>query len=292
MRVKYIVGGFIALLAVVLIGVMCTIWRGRTPDGEAPADEGQSSEVLGAGGATESERMTAERPSDSRRSVAKRRKGRRKKPEASDFAEDIPGPEKDAEDEEDDDDDDDMSPEDRRLMDAIEQGRDDDDLERLVKLIPDVTASTNAEVRAELVDAIGWFDVQGMNHLLPFMADSDEDVRESAIDNWTSALDEVEDEKTRANMIGAVMQVLTDEDALESMSSGLIDMDEKIALQTLVDVIEGGKASPEGVAAAREQYEFLTGDEYTTIEAANQWLEENYEPPDPKNDADNKGQNR
>ena len=185
-----------------------------------------------------------------------------------------------------------MSPEDRRLMDAIEQGRDDDDLERLVKLIPDVTASTNAEVRAELVDAIGWFDVQGMNHLLPFMADSDEDVRESAIDNWTSALDEVEDEKTRANMIGAVMQVLTDEDALESMSSGLIDMDEKIALQTLVDVIEGGKASPEGVAAAREQYEFLTGDEYTTIEAANQWLEENYEPPDPKNDADNKGQNR
>ena len=41
----------------------------------------------------------------------------------------------------------------------------------------------------------------------------------------------------------------------------LIDMDERIALQTLVDVIEGGKAAPQGVAAAREQYEFLTGDE-------------------------------
>ena len=179
-----------------------------------------------------------------------------------------------------------MSPEDRRLMDAIDKGRDEDDLELLVKVIPEVSASTNAEVRAELVDAIGWFDVKGMNHLLPFMADPDDDVRESAIDNWTSALGEVEDEKMRAHMVGAVMQVLTDEDALESMVNELIDMDEKVALQTLVDVIEGGKAAPQGVAAAREQYEFLTGEEYTTIEAANQWLAENYEPPEPKTGAD------
>ena len=48
------------------------------------------------------------------------------------------------------------------------------------------------------------------------------------------------------------------------------------------DVIEGGKAAPQGVATAREQYEFLTGDEYTTVEAANQWLAENYEPPEPE----------
>ena len=183
------------------------------------------------------------------------------------------------------DDDDDMSPADRRLMDAIEQASDDDDLDRLVKLIPEVSASTNAEVRSELVDAIGWFDVKGMNHLLPFMADQDDNVRESAIDNWTSSLGEVEDEKLRAQMVGAVMQVLTDEDALESMVNELIDMDERIALQTLVDVIEGGKAAPQGVAAAREQYEFLTGDEYTTIDAANQWLAENYEPPEQESDA-------
>ena len=167
-------------------------------------------------------------------------------------------------------------------MDIIEQGRDDDDLDRLVKIIPEVLVSTNAEVRAELVDAIGWFDEKGMNHLLPFMADPDDDVRESAIDNWTSALGEVEDEKARAQMVGAVMQVLTDEDALESMVNELIDMDERVALQTLVDVIEGGKAAPQGVAAAREQYEFLTGEEYTTIDAANQWLAENYEPPEPE----------
>ena len=65
----------------------------------------------------------------------------------------------------------------------------------------------------------------------------------------------------------------------------LIDMDEKLALQTLVDVIEGGKAAPQGVATAREQYEFLTGEEYTNIDAANQWLAENYEPTGQEPDA-------
>ena len=193
--------------------------------------------------------------------------------------EDVPEPE----------DDDDMSPDDRRLMEAIEQGQSDEDLGQLVKVIPEVSASTNSEVRSELVDALGGFGVQGMNHLLPFMADSDEDVRESAIENWTSALGEVEDEGMRAQMISALMQVLKDEDALESMTNELIGMDEKIALQTLVDVIEGGKAAQQGVAVAREQYEFLTGEEYTTVDAANQWLAENYEPPEPADGADGKG---
>ena len=119
-----------------------------------------------------------------------------------------------------------------------------------------------------------------MNHLLPFLADPDDDVRQSAIDSWTSSLGEVEDEKMKAGLITAVMQVMKDEDALESMTSELIGMDEKIALQVLVDVIEGGKASKQAVAAAKEQYEFLTGDEYTTVEAADKWLAENYEPRD------------
>ena len=53
----------------------------------------------------------------------------------------------------------------------------------------------------------------------------------------------------------------------------------KISRRRLVDVIEGGKAPKQSVAAAREQYEFLTGDEYTTVEDADKWLTENYEPP-------------
>ena len=176
----------------------------------------------------------------------------------------------------------DLPPNDRRLLKAIEQARDDESLDQIVKLLPEAAASTNTEIRSELVDAIDDFGVAAMNHLLPFMADPDDDVRQSALDSWTSNLGEIEDEKTRAKLITAVMQVLDDEDALESMTMELTDMDEKIAIQTLVDVIEGGKARPKAVTAAREQYEFITGDEYTTIESADQWLTENYEPKDEK----------
>ena len=194
----------------------------------------------------------------------------------------------DASDEFDDDERTDLPPEDRQLLKSIEQARDDESLEQIVKLIPGASASTNTEIRAELVDALSEFGTSGMNHLLPFMADPDDDVRQNALDSWTSTLGEIKDEKIRAKLITAVMQVLDDEDALESMAMELTDMDEKIAIQTLVDVIEGGKASPKAVAAAREQYEFVTGDEYTTIESADQWLTENYEPKDDKDGAADK----
>ena len=271
-KIKHFTAAIIALLALGVIAVMCLIWRGRVSDGGgAESNAGHKGEHRVVGMSSPG-RPVADRPSTPKKRLD--RKGRLRRATASQA------------DPNDGEAEDDMSPEDRRLMDAIDKGRDEDDLELLVKVIPAVSASTNAEVRAELVDAIGWFDVKGMNHLLPFMADPDDDVRESAIDNWTSALGEVEDEKMRAQMVGAVMQVLTDQDALESMVNELIDMDERVALQTLVDVIEGGKAAPQGVAVAREQYEFLTGEEYTNLDAANQWLAENYEPPEPEGGAD------
>ena len=269
-KVKHLAGVVLALLALAAVVVMCLVGRKSDAGGlESSVEKKGTHRVVDA---PTPRRSASDRQSASRKRVDRKGRSRRA---------DVPGTDSGDSGEVDDD----MSPADRRLMDAIEQGRDDDDLDRLVKIIPEVSASTNAEVRAELVDAIGWFDVKGMNHLLPFMADPDDDVRESAIDNWTSALGEVEDEKMRAQMVGAVMQVLTDEDALESMVNELIDMDEKLALQTLVDVIEGGKAAPQGVATAREQYEFLTGEEYTNIDAANQWLAENYEPPGQEPDA-------
>ena len=272
-KMKLAVGVLLALLVLAAIVAACMVGRRNRAVGAAErAVDAGSNEVRRVDGVPVSKRTASRRKPGSRRRMDR---GKRTRP----AVEEVPESE----------DDDDMSPADRRLMEAIEQGQSDEDLEQLVKIIPEVSASTNAEVRSELVDALGWFGVQGMNHLLPFMADSDEDVRESAIENWTSALSEVEDEGMRAQMIGAVMQVLKDEDALESMTNELIDMDEKIALQTLVDVIEGGKAAQQGVAAAREQYEFLTGEEYTTVEAANQWLAENYEPPEPADGADSKG---
>ncbi len=259
---KYVISGLLVSLALVGIVVVSVVGRTHKPRANGSAGDVELNEMRPAGDARLPRKVANRKQSDLKKGDIRRDRIRRM-PEEGDSE-----------------DDDNLSPAERRLMTAIEQGRDDDDLEQILKVLPEASVSTNVEIRAELVDALGWFGVQSMNHLLPFMADPDEDVRQSAIDNWTSAVGDVEDEKDRAQMIEAVMQVLNDKDALEFLTGELIGMDDKIAIQTLVDVIEGGKATRQATAVAREQYEFITGDEYTTIDAANQWLSENYDPPD------------
>ena len=175
---------------------------------------------------------------------------------------------------------DDLTPEEKRQMTAIEEAMDEENLEKLRAILPAAAASKNTEIRSELVDGLGWFGKKAMNELLQFMADPDEDIRESAVDNWTSALSEIEDDKTRADIVESAMMVVTDENALDSMTSELTGIDEKLALQVIINVVESGKAPPEAAAAAREEYEFITGEEYTNVDDANKWMSENYSSPE------------
>lgn len=171
---------------------------------------------------------------------------------------------------------DDMAPEDEKRMDAISDALDEDNFAAVAALIADVQTSTNAEVRSEMVDALGTFGKKALVELLPFMADPDPDVAENARDQWTMALGELTNERTKCKYIESAMGILTDEDALDSMMTELADCDDRLAIQTIVNVIESGTS--QAVAAAKEQYEFITGEEYTNITDAEAWLQENYEP--------------
>ena len=126
---KYAVGGLLALL--VLAGVVAVCMRGRDRAvGEVErAVEAGSNEVRRAGGVPVLKRTASRRKSGSRRRMDG---GGRTRPAVEEVPESV--------------DDDDMSPADRQLMEAIEQGQSDEDLEQLVKIIPEVSASTNAEV--------------------------------------------------------------------------------------------------------------------------------------------------
>lgn len=172
----------------------------------------------------------------------------------------------------------DLSPADRKLVDGIKDALDGERLKDLLKLLPEAMASKNVEVRSDLVDALGWFGRDAMLELLPLMADPDEDVAESAVDNWTMALNEVDDEMEKSTSVEAAMRVLKNEDALEAMVLELDDCDDMVALQALVNVIEGDNEV--AAAVAREHYEFMTDEEYSGIESANKWLEKNYVPDD------------
>lgn len=176
-----------------------------------------------------------------------------------------------------DDEDDGFTPEERDLSKRIEAALDEEDLEKAVACAKEALACPNAEIRQAMVDTLGWFGEKGLPELTPFLADPDEDVRDSAMNEWSMALSEIEDEPEKLGIVELAMNVLSDEDALENISGEYIGADEKLAVESLLRIIEGG-GSAEGIAKAKETYEFVTGDEFTDRAAAEKWIAEEYVP--------------
>ena len=174
------------------------------------------------------------------------------------------------------------TPEERKLAADIEKALDEEDFELAKKCAPLALKCKDAEIRQSMVDTLGWFGEKAIPELTPFIADPDEDVAESAMNEWDCNVSSIEDDGEKVGMTELAMAVLSDEDALESISSNYIGVDEKLAVESLLRVIEGG-GSENGIAKAKETYEFVTGEEFSDRAAAEKWIAEEYEPPEPRN---------
>ena len=185
---------------------------------------------------------------------------------------------------EEDDDDDGRTPAERALAARIEKALDEEDFSAAVACAEEAQQCGVAEIRQAMVDTLVWFGEKALPELMPFLADADEDVRESAKDGWSMAVSSIEDDGVKIGVVELAMGVLTDEETLEDISGEYIGVDEKLAVESLARIIGGG-GSKEGVAKAKETYEFVTGEEWTGKEAAERWIAEEYEPPqDPPGD--------
>ena len=169
-------------------------------------------------------------------------------------------------------------PEDQKIMAAAEAAIEQDDLEGARSLAEKALKSNNAELKEMVVDALGWFGEAAMAELTPFMSDANEDVAQAATDHWKSALQEMSDDGEKAGVVEMSLKSLKNKDMLEDVANELIGMDEVAALQVLANVIEGENKA--AVEAARDTYESITGEEWSGVDAAEQWLQENYTPPD------------
>lgn len=172
-----------------------------------------------------------------------------------------------------------LSDRDKKLVQSVRDALDEDDFTSVLKAARVALKSKTPEVREAVVEALGWFGPQALPELTPLMADPDENVAGAAISQWELALDEIEESNTRAAIATSVMKTLTNKDALETIVCQITHQDDDFAiLEALVSIIE----SDNKVAAevAREEYESLTGEEWTDIDAANKWLMENYDPPE------------
>lgn len=174
-------------------------------------------------------------------------------------------------------DEDDLSPAERQLKEAIEEALDKEDLAMARDLSTKALTAASTEVRQAMVDTLGWFGVKALPELTPFLADPDEEVRDAAMNEWSMAVSEIEDDAEKLGVVELAMHVLSDEDALEDISGEYIGVDEKLAVESLLRIIEA-EGSAKGVEKAKETYEFVTGDEFVNRAAAEKWLAEEYEP--------------
>ena len=132
------------------------------------------------------------------------------------------------------------------------------------------------------VEALGWFDDAALPELTPFLMDQDEGVRYSARDQWMASLDQIADMDFKASVIEATMQTVTDPDLLEDIAFHFSDLPTFTAVDSLVALINGDNEA--AAEAALETYSFLTGSEYSSLEEAQCWVDENVEGEDEPDD--------
>jgi hypothetical protein len=168
---------------------------------------------------------------------------------------------------------DDVSPADRKILDAVDLAVNAEDFEEVLRLTVKLANSTNETVRLRVVEALGWFDDAALPELTPFLMDSDEGVRDAARDQWSASLDQVSDMDFKASVIEATMQIVNDPDLLEDIAFHFNELPTFTAVDSLVALINGDNEA--AAEAALETYSFLTGVEYSSLEEAQQWVDEN-----------------
>lgn len=195
-----------------------------------------------------------------------------------------------------------LTGEDRKLAEEVQNALDADDHDRIIRAARKALLSKVAEVRLNAVEALGWCGEKALPELTGALGDPDDEVRESAQNNWECALSEVEDPRNRFIIASGAVAVLADEDARTSiagqMSNAALeyidDEDDEMKqkgrrieiVQRLVDIIDGGKVG--NAECAKEAYNDITGNEWLGVEEAEKYVADpdNYEPPDDSDDSD------
>ena len=154
-----------------------------------------------------------------------------------------------------------------------------DDLDGARELAEKALGSRNAELRAMVVDALSWFGQNALVELTEYMSDADEGVADEARSSWMHALQEIEDDGLKAGVVELSLGKLKDKDILEDVANELVGIDELAAVQVLANVIDDGK-NAKAVAAAKEAYNSITGDDWSGVDAAEDWLQKNYTAPE------------
>ena len=174
-----------------------------------------------------------------------------------------------------------MTETDQEIVDVAQEASDMRDFETVKDVADAALKSEDPRARLRAVETLGSFGEIALPYLADFLLDGHSEVANMAADRFELGAQDLRYESERVAIAKLGMMSISDEDRLRSMAATLRMSNDRLAIiAALSDVIlDGNKAQR---AAAKEAYELETGEEWVDLDAADKWLQENYEPVPPE----------
>ncbi len=131
--------------------------------------------------------------------------------------------------------------------------------------------ASDPEVRAEVVSVLGWIGLKAFPELLALASDADPDVAQDAYEQALQAITESEDDAWVASSLEKLAQSQQDQDRAEEVLMHFDQLPVETALPHIVALVNS--SNPVVSELARGVYEEMTGDAYSTLEAAQKAIE-------------------
>ena len=178
----------------------------------------------------------------------------------------------------------------KALLDELQEAVDDESFRRVARIVKSIQdqylkggdAAIPPVMREQAVEALSWFLPDSLAELIGFMADSNPEVLEDVMKNFTEGIDDAElSDRELANIFKQIAPVIKDDDAIDAILMGLEnDMRNSVAVDTYKNIFVNG--SDEIKQRLVESMQDFTGeDDITTPEQLDAWLKEN---PDDEDD--------
>lgn len=143
----------------------------------------------------------------------------------------------------------------------------------------ELLGSDDADVRSKVVTTLGWIGVRALPELTQMLADEDETIAADALTQWKMAYDELADDLSKGELIVSAIGTMKKDTDMESLVMSLSQLQEDVAIRSLVQIIQGSNTVAAEVA--REHYSFMTESTYTSPEAAEMYLRARADPVNP-----------
>ena len=180
----------------------------------------------------------------------------------------------------------------KALLDELQDALDDESLRRVAKIVEKIQdqyrkggdQAVPPYMREQAVEALSWFLPDSLAELIGFMADSNPEVLEDVMKNFTEGIDDAElSDRELAAIFKKVAPVIEVDDAIDAILMGIEnDMRNSVAVDTYKEIAKTGSTAIKQRLAESMQ-DFTGEDDISTADQLDSWLKEN---PDDEDDED------